>query len=135
MKIKEKVKRSPFHVILDLVIGFLCVVLVGTGIFAIQRFHEDWSFSYDADSFYYRLQDEDFGQMVEMYHVNEAAGAKADEELMQYYGVAKYFEAASCYKAFQESIYLEKMNTAKEQMGELNFVSETICEKLSLEIK
>ena len=137
-KIKQKKRAS--HRILDLVIGFLCVCMVGAGAFAISMFHESYNFSYDSDSFYWRLEDENFAQIVEMYHTNEAAGVEPDAELEQYYGVARYFEAASYYKIYQKDgdsermeIYAKQMEDAKHQMGALDFLSDTICEKLEIQ--
>lgn len=137
-----KKRRSPGILALDIIVGILCVITIGAGVFAFTSFKEDWGYSFDADSFYYRLEDEDFGQMVEMYYANEAAGIDADEELKQYYGVAKYFEAASYYKAYQEAEdseqalkYQGKMQEAQNEMGELNFLSDRICEKLEITIR
>jgi len=94
-------KNKFLNRILDIAIGFLCVVCVAAAVFAVKEFRYSYDYSYDAESFYYRLEDGDFAQMVEMYHTNEAAGAEADEELSQYYGVAKYFEAASYYNIYE----------------------------------
>ncbi len=139
MNKKQKQKRGPVRFVLDIVIGILCVIMVGIAVFTIDTLREDWNYSYDADAFYYRLQEEDFGTMVDMYHSNKEAGVKENQELKQYYGIAEYFEAASYYRAFQEDEneeqmkkYVEKMELAKEQMGELDFVSEMICEKLEI---
>lgn len=133
-------KKGPVNLVLDIIIGILCVIVVGAVIFVIASFKENYSYSFEADSFYYRLEDEDYSQMVEMYYANEAAGIKADEKLQQYYGVTKYFEAASYYKVYQEAedtrqmqIYSEKMADAQEEMGELDFLGEKICEKLGIE--
>ena len=132
-------KRSPLHVVLDIVIGIMSVLAVGAVIFTINMFAEEWSFSYDAESFYYRLESEDYRDMVEMYYMNETAGVKPDEELEQYYGVAKYFEAASYYKVYhdaedeeQMAKYLNRMEMAREQMGALNIAAEDIDDKLGL---
>lgn len=133
----HKEKRGPIRWGLDLVIGFLCVILVGTVIFAVSTIKEDWNYSHDVDSFYYRLQDEDFGTMVEMYYRNKEAGVKGNRELQQYYGIAEYFEAASYYKAYKETgreeqlkKYADKMEHALTHMGELSFVSDSICQSL-----
>jgi len=132
-------KRKPLHLVLDILIGILCVLTVGTAAFTIKMLNEDLNFSYDEESFYWRFQDEDYGQMVEMYHQNEAAGVKEDEELRQYYGIAKYYEAASYYRAYEESgnkeaanQYRAQMEEAENEMGELGFASETIKEKLQI---
>ncbi len=137
---RTKKKRSPVILILDVVIGVLCVITVSVGAFAVASFREDWSFRFDADSFYYRLQDESYGTLVGMYYMNEAAGVEADEDMLQYYGVAKYFEAASYYKAYENvedtkemKKYQTKMKEAKSQMGELQFVSEKVDEELGIQ--
>lgn len=136
---KIRQKRKSGHLLLDIIIGLLCVITVGAGAFAIFSFGENYSYSYEADSFYWRLEDEDFARMVEMYYANEAAGVEADEEMQQYYGVAKYFEAASYYKAYQEAqdlknmeLYYDKMESAMLEMNELDFLGETICKKLKI---
>ena len=131
---------NPVNVTLDIIIGILCVMLVGAVAFAIHSFRENDSYSYSECSFYYRLEEESYGQMVEMYYCNEAAGVKAGEDMREYYGVAKYFEAASYYKIYRESGdsekargYQEKMEQALQEMGELRFVGDMICEKLEIE--
>ena len=135
----NKNKKRPAHFILDILIGILCVLLVGAGVFTVKMINEDINFSYDADSFYYRLQDENYSTMVEMYYTNEASNVKADQELQQYYGVAKYFEAASYYKAYeiakdfdQIKKYKAQMKDAENEMGQLKFVTEQIDEKLGI---
>ena len=138
---KMKQKKKFFHRLLDVIIGVLCVLIVGSGAFAVSMFNENFGYSYDSDAFYWRLEDENFSQMVEMCYANEAAGVEADEELEQYYGVARYFEAASYYKMYQDADdseqmnkYLERMENAKTLMGELSFLSEKIHEKLDIEM-
>ena len=132
-------KRSPVILFLDIVIGVLCVLLVGALFFAIASFRENASYSYDEDSFYWRLEDGSFGQMVEMYYSNEAAGVEPTEDLLEYYAVAKYFEAASYYVLYQEDApeyagyYQEKMETAAAEMGELAFLTEKIQKQLGVQ--
>ena len=140
MKNRVNKKRKPVHIILDIIIGVLCVCMVGAVIFTVNMLNEDLNFSYDEESFYYRLSDEDYGQMVEMYHMNNAAGVKDGATLEQYYGIAKYFEAASFYKAYSEAgdteqadKYLAQMQEAEKQMGRLAFEKGKICERLGIE--
>lgn len=137
---RGKRNKRPMHLILDIIIGVLCVITVGITIFTVNYLNEEMNYSFDEESFYYRFQDEDFGQMVEMYHQNEAAEVKADKVLKQYYGVAEYYEAASYYKAYKETgdhkqadKYFERMKEAETKMGELRFACEMICEKLQIE--
>ena len=137
-----KKKRSPLHMVLDIVIGVLCVFFVAAMAFTVKSFHEEWGFYYDQESFYYRLEDEAFDSMVEMYYANELSGKKADASTEPYYGVAKYFEAASYYKMYQDAgdeiqmqKYYAQMKKAEEQMGNLNIVTSVIKGKLKFEIK
>ncbi len=132
-------KQKLVLVLLDIVIGVLSVILVGAIAFAVYCLQEDFNYSYSEDSFYYRLEDEEFGAMVEMYHANEAAGAKASANMKEYYGVAKYVEAASFYKMYMEAgdmekadRYRERMQEAASEMGELAFLQERLCEKLGV---
>ena len=135
----NKPKRSPAALVLDIVIGLLCVALIGAAAFAATSFYDSFGFDYDADSFYYRLTDGDYSQMVEMYYYNEANGVKADSELRQYYAVAEYFEAASWYKAFDSAgdsaraaEYETKMADAGNDMGALSMVAEDIRQSLGI---
>lgn len=123
--------------LLDIVIVILCAALVGAAIFAVSSLRDSLDLAYDADSFYYRLSDGDFGSMVEMYYSNESIGAQADEELQQYYAIARYYEAACWYRAYagreEAARYLADMTTAECNMGELSFVAEDIRTKLGME--
>lgn len=136
----NKTKKSPVNVVLDIVIVLLCLALVGAVAFAIDIYMESFGWSYDADSFYYRLSDGDYGAMVDMYYSNESNNVKPDEELGMYYAVAEYFEAASWYKAYGEAgdsrwgeVYRQAMDEAQAQMGSLNMLAEDI--RIALEIE
>ena len=132
-------QKNPVHLVLDIVIGLLCLALVGAGAFAISMWQESFGWQYDADSFYYRLSDGDYGAMVEMYYLNEANDVRPDEELSMYYGVAKYFEAASWYKVYDDSgdaaraaDYRETMEVAQKQMGALSMVAGDVKDALGI---
>ena len=133
-------KKSPVNIVLDIVIALLCLAFVLAVVFALDMYRESFAWSYDADSFYYRLSDGDFGAMVEMYYYNESNNVKPDEELEMYYGVAKYFEAASWYKVYSEAgdsqwtaVYRQAMDEAEADMGSLNMLAEDICLALETE--
>lgn len=132
-------RKNPVHIVLDIVIGILCIALVGAGAFAVSMWQESFGWEYDADSFYYRLSDGDYGAMVEMYYLNEAYNVEPDEELNMYYGAARYFEAASWYKAYSEAgddaravAYRLTMDEAEAQMGALSMVAGDICKALNI---
>ena len=97
------------------------------------------NYSYSVDTFYYRLLEGDYPSMVRLYYENEENNVKEEGDLGEYYGVAKYFEAASYYKIYQESGDMvranhqkEKMETALEEMGDLSAEAERIKEKLDI---
>lgn len=136
--IKEQSKQ-PKLLILDLAIGALTVflmIMVGFAVEEITYYHD----TYDENSFYWRLQEENYPVMVGMYHSNVEEGKGDAEELQEYYGVARYFEAASYYKMYIEAGETalaeearEEMEAAHEQMGEFSMVKEEIDAKLGLE--
>lgn len=136
-KWKEKLKGSQFF--LDLAIGFLCIVLLFSVIKMVQEFMYNYQVSYSANSFQYRLEEESYSNMVRMYYENQAANVKKSAQLQEYYAVALYFEAASYYKAYQETgdtaraqVQQEKMNECAENLGDFAFVRESIDEKLEI---
>lgn len=135
----EMKKKNGLIKGLDLLIGVLCVCLVGATAFAIHMFREDYSFHYDEDSFFYRMEEENFGQMVEMYYSNEMAGVDMDGELSEYARIAEYFEAASWHRVYKEAgdeekanFYWNRMDSALAGMGELVFVGEKISGRLGI---
>jgi len=136
--IKEQ-SRQPKLFILDIIIAGLTVFLM----FMIGFAAEEMSYSYnvfDEDSFYWRLESEEYSGMVNMYYMNMAAGKGDAKELQEYYGIARYFEAAADYKMYIEAGDGEsakeayaKMEEAYGQMGELAIVKKKIDAKLGLE--
>ena len=135
-----KVQSSqPKLFVLDIIIAGLTVFLM----FMIGFAAEEMSYSYnvyDEDSFYWRLESEEYSGMVNMYYMNVAAGKGDVKELQEYYGIARYFEAAADYKMYIENgedelaqKALAKMETAYAQMGDFSMVKGKIDAKLGLE--
>lgn len=138
-KIKQK-KQDIKIVVLNVVIGVLVLFLLITGVYALEEFSYEFDNGYKEDSFLYRIKDERFNEMVRMYHENEAYGKKFGEEGQEYYAIAKYYEAASFYKAFSEAgdterteRYLSKMEAAADDMGAMAFTKDKIDEKLGIQ--
>ena len=140
MQNKIKQKRQDIKIIiLNVVIGVLVFFLLITGIYALEEFSYEFDNGYKEDIFLYRIKDERYNEMVRMYHENEAYGKEFDEEGQEYYAIAKYYEAASFYKAFSEAgdtermeRYLDKMEDAEEDMGAMSFTKDKIDEKLGI---
>ena len=126
--------------IMNLVIICLCIVLVISGILAIGGLRDAFSPSNTENSMYYRLDSGDFYRMVDGYHTNSQEGYEGSKDMQEYYGVAKYYEAASMYRAFLETgdleradRELEKMKKARVQMGEWMMTEPEILEQLQLD--
>lgn len=131
--------KQPKLFVLDVIIAGLTVFLMMMIGYAVEEMSYSYNV-YDEDSFYWRLESEAYSGMVSMYHMNVAAGKGEDRELKEYYGVAKYFEAAADYKMYVEAgedelaqKAWEKMEEASAQMGDFSMVKEKIDAKLGLE--
>ena len=81
------------------------------------------------------ISKEEYADCVERYYKNEALGVKPDEDLLECYGVARYYEAAlqrqvSLRKGDMEQAQAaeEQMEQAYGQMGELAPVKDRIDE-------
>ena len=131
--------RQPKLFVLDIIIAGLTVFLI----FMIGYTAEEVSYSYDTydeNNFYWRLESEDYSSMVNMYYMNVAEGKGDAKELQEYYGVARYFEAAADYKMYVDAgetaraeSALADMEEAYVQMGDFSMVKGKIDAKLGLE--
>ena len=136
--IKEQSKQ-PKLLLLDIIVAGLTVLLVFMIGYAAQE--ASYSFHYyDENSFYWRLESEEYASMVTMYYTNVAEGKENVKELQEYYGVARYFEAAGEYKMYTEAgkddlakEALKVMDDAYAQMGDFSIVREKIHKKLGIE--
>ncbi len=132
--------KQPKLLILDIIIAGLTVFLMFMIGFAVEEATYSYNV-YDEDSFYWRLESEEYASMVNMYHMNVAAGKGEDRKLQEYYGVAEYFEAAADYKMYVEAGEKEladaaygKMQKAYNKMGDFAILKEKIEAKLGLEV-
>ncbi|MBQ4537729.1 MAG: hypothetical protein II994_08970 [Lachnospiraceae bacterium] len=115
----------------------MCVVFVIMVYGAVVEYYDTFCFHYDDESFYWKLENEDYGNLVDIYHYNEAAGVSVDPE---YHAVAEYIEAASFCKAYADAGQTEKaakyaaqMEQAIQQMGSLSVSKEAIDAHLGLD--
>lgn len=135
----RNVSQNLTTLIMNIVIVCLCVILVVCGTLAVSGLYDAFSVVNTENSMYYRLDAGDFYRMVEGYHMNIQEGHEGSAEMQEYYGVAKYYEAASMYRAFLEigdteraDRELEKMELARIEMGEWAMVESEILEQLKL---
>lgn len=116
--------------IFNIVIVLLSVVFAITLLMTAATLVRDWddSYSYDADSLLYLIQEGDYADLIYEVHHNEVAGVDADADMQECYAVAKYFEAASKYKAYVQAGESERaaaqqavMDEQAALMGDLSF--------------
>ncbi len=125
--------------VLNGIIVILALILIARTAYTIQVFAEMSGEKYMENNMLYRLKEEDFGSLVTIYHSNVAMGYEDKKELQDYYGIARYYEAAANYKMYLENGEPEKaereklkMEEAADDFGELYFVKDKIDVKLAL---
>lgn len=131
---------SAKAMILNVVIVILAFILLVTCVVAIGEIKDNFnSYQVDESSFAYAMGKESYGDMVRYYYQNCGTGDEEQRNLQEYYGVAKYYEAAFFYKLYVESgdvtradAQRELMNAAAEQMGDFAFVKDKIDAKLQI---
>lgn len=141
MKNRLKLQMQDIRVlILNVIIAVLVVLLFIMGALTVKEFSYAVDKGYEEEVFVYRLNDESYETMLELYHTNDALSVKLSQEGEEYYNAAQYYEAATYYKMFLEAgdslraeKYLEKMNEAAKELGELGFVREKMDVRLGIE--
>ncbi len=140
MKNKAKGGTKVVNFILNLIIVVLSFFFVMTAGVMIGEFYHAFTPGYSEDSFYYKISDERYYSLVGAYHSNVQGGFEGDEDIQEYYGVAKYFEAASLYHAYQVAgneemakFFAGKMELAEEDMGGWSVTREPILKYLGIE--
>lgn len=139
---KNKTRREKQSVLVRilrfLTVGLSVLLLLG-GITMISECYDTMDRGVSASIMENRLSWGNFDQLVEDYHINVAEKIKADQTMLEYYGVARYYEAASLYRAFAENgdqeraeRELQKMKKAYEEMGSWQMAAEDIREQLGL---
>lgn len=143
MSMENQIRQSRQKVIIwimNIVIVVLCLLAVLMGYVAVRNLREVFSAPATEDSMFYCVDAGDFHYMVERYHRNEEGGFKGSKAMQEYYGVARYYEAASLYRAFEEAKDTERaerektrMEEALAQMGTWAVVKEEINTQLGID--
>lgn len=141
MKSENRMERQKIIIlIMNVVIGILCLVLFLLMILAGQSLYERYSMP--CKDFYFSgdINREDYVAMVPEYYRNVAEGFEKAPGMQEYYGVAKYYEAASLYKAYVatgDTVRAErekaKMEAAAEEMGGWSVLQEDIRKQLGMQ--
>lgn len=139
-KKKEKGGPKPLNWILNIVIIVLSFFFIMSAGMMIGEFHDVFTTWHSADSFYYNVSNEKFFELVGKYHTNTQNNDKQDKKLQEYYGVAKYFEAASLYHAYEvygdeemTTFFKERMDSAEQEMGGWSITKKSIRKQLGME--
>lgn len=140
---KNKVSNGANKIvtwILNIIIIVLSLVLFLMIFLVIAELHRAFNWERSTDSFGYYMSSEEYFQITPAYHTNIANGYEPDAETAEYYGVAKYFEAALIYNAYMETgneemaqVYKEKMQDAKPEMGGWDMAIPSIHKQLGIE--
>mgnify|MGYP003309257031 CR=1 FL=1 len=102
--------------IMNIVIVVLAFFLIMTAGVMIGEIYNASTPVYSDDSFCYNIESERYFRMVDGYYHNTLAGYEGNKNMQEYYGVARYYELASLYRAYtvagnteQAEIFLQKM--------------------------
>ena len=140
MKNKVMGGTKIVNIILNIVIVVLCFFFVITAGVMIGELYHAFTPVYSAEGFSYKIEDERYHGMVGAYHSNTQADFEGDEDMQEYYGVAKFFEAASLYHAYQVAgneemvaFFEKKMEQAEKEMGSWSITKEPILKYLGIE--
>ncbi len=122
---KERKKRDPVILLLDLIIFLMIFVMLAVGFNALffKNRADERSFSQDAGMMSFNLQRGDYAALIQGKYINEFNGYT---ETAMYHALADYIEAASLYKVYaakKDDVRAEEqkavMAAARAEMGEL----------------
>lgn len=135
----QEKKYIHLKISLNILIVLLGIIFVVVVFSTVKEFLDLSDNGYSIDSFYIRTNEAEYAPLPEMYHINEAKQVEANTQFQEYYGVAKYVEAASYYRMYSENndmqraeAYREKMEQALSQMGVYSSLSDEINTQLGL---
>ena len=125
----------------NIVIGALCLVFVVSAFYMVREvIGYNTSYHPEESSFLYSIQQQDYANLVQMMYRNEAADVETNATYEECYAVARYYEAATYYKAYKnagdEKAAAKKLEIMEKQvllMGDLAYVADDIDEKLELQ--
>lgn len=133
-------KQSVVLVVMNVVIVLLCIGIFLCGFRLIREIQYSNDEKYDAEAMENCIRYDNYDSLSQYYHMNQVQNVKADADMKECYGVAKYYEAAVMYKAYQavgdENRAVsekEAMDAAYQEMGEWQITADTINKQLGIE--
>ena len=139
-KLKQVQKQRGALLVMNLVIIALCLVLFWGTIHMFRQLNDAFSRPAKTNWMENKVQNENYAYLLVNYHEDMVYGGLLSGTKKECYGVARYFEAASMYKAFLQTGDTEraargkeKMDAAYEEMGDWNIEADSIRKKLGVE--
>lgn len=135
--VRSKTKELIINVVLSILSVIFVLVLLTT---IVELADMDYSYTRDEDMFWYSIKGGSYNEIVlDAYH-NENEGVELTPGLEQCYAIARYFEAASLYKAAvhvgdTEDIakYTAIMEECLIYMEDVSYIAEDIKEQLGID--
>lgn len=123
--------------IIIIVLAFFFVLTAGV---MIEEMYSATAPAYRDDSFYYNIESERYFNMIYGYYQNTMEGYEGDKDTKEFYGVARYYELASLYRAYtvaenqeQADIFYQRMQEAEADMGSWSITKKPIHKQLGIE--
>lgn len=132
-------KQKKIGIVLNIIIVVLVFILLIMMGWTVNSFRDAYT-GYNAKSFSYNIEYRDFCGLVSKYYENISCGHPESKALLEYYGIAKFYEAATLYKAYDTvgdaeyaEIFRNKMKLAEGEMGKWIMLKDSILEELKIE--
>ena len=135
------VRSRTNELIINVILSIFSVIFVLALLTTIIELADmNYSYTRDEDMFWYSIQDGQYGDIVlDAYH-NQNEGVELTPGLEQCYAIARYFEAASLYKAavhVGDTEDIAKYTTIMEEcltdMEDVLYIAEDIKAQLGIE--
>lgn len=102
-KLKQVQKQRGALLVMNLVIIALCLVLFWGTIHMFRQLNDAFSRPAKTNWMENKVQNENYAYLLVNYHEDMVYGGLLSGTKKECYGVARYFEAASMYKAFLQT--------------------------------
>ena len=132
-------KQSAVLMVMNVVIVILCVGTFLCGIRLIREIRFASGEKYNAETMENFIRYDSYDILSQYYHINQVQNVKADANMKECYGVAKYYDAAVMYKAYETvgdenraASEKQAMDAAYQEMGEWRITADTINKPLGI---
>lgn len=137
----ENDKRNSYLAIgngvLTALIVIMTIIFIAVTMSTVYEFLQIDAMGHRENSFYYAMESKRYDNLLDYYYTNLSEGYGEKSSFKEYYAVAKYYEAALFYKAFDNvgdeeraGAQMTRMIQAASEMGEFSAVQEEINDSL-----